>query len=224
MAKEKNDSGEKPLVETPIHREAISIPKVDSQTFTVEIEGITPLVVCRWSEKARQQMADAQGKKARGAKAAKNPEEDYRSSLYVSTEGWTGVPAGGIKGCLVNACRAVDGLPMTLAKRMIFVMGQGQTADGQELVRIYGEHHLWMNPVRIAGGTADLRYRGRYDTWSAILEINYLKNIVSMEQICSLINLAGFVEGLCEWRPGSPKNNTGNMGRFRIKDKGQQTL
>jgi hypothetical protein len=118
---------------------------------------------------------------------------------------------------------------------MIFVASQGETPSGTQLIRITGQpKHLasppeefkegvetwpenWRNPVKIAQGKMDLRYRARYWPWSATFEIHFLANIVSASQVLNLVNLAGTVEGLCEWRPGSPKNNTGDCGRFRVE-------
>ncbi len=201
----------------PPENVSIVIERIQPKIIEVEIVGTTPLLVCAWSHKAKQQMLDKQMKKAAKGREAKNPEADYLASRYVSTEGWDGVPAGGIKGCLVGACRAVDGLPMTLAKRMVFVRSQGVTKDGQELVRIYGEHEMNQAMVRIDSGTADIRFRALYRQWSMKLEVEFLSSVISAEQVCNLLELAGFIEGLCEHRPGSPKSCTGNNGRFAIK-------
>jgi hypothetical protein len=107
---------------------------------------------------------------------------------------------------------------MTLAKRMLFVVGQGVTKEGQELVRIYGDHEMHEAMVRIDnGGTADIRFRAIYRKWSAKIQIQYLSSVISAEQVCNLVELAGFVEGWCEHRPGSPKSNTGSNGRFQVR-------
>ncbi len=198
--------------------ERILIAPIAPKILEVEIEGISPLLVHAWSQKAITQISDKQTGKARGKKAPKVPLDEYNASRYISTEGWDGVPAGGIKGCLVNACRAVEGLPMTLAKRMIFIKGQGQDAKGKSLVRIIGEPKMDEAMVRIDNGnTVDLRYRAIYMPWSMKLEIEFLSNIISAEMLVNLLNMAGFVEGLCEWRPGSPKNCTGELGRFKVR-------
>jgi hypothetical protein len=198
--------------------ESFVIERIQPQIIQVEIVGSAPLLVCAWSEKAKRQMLDKQMKKANKAKEAKDPDADVLASRYISTDGWDGIPAGGVKGCLVAACRAIDGLPMTVAKRMIFVRNQGYTKDGLGLVRIFGDWQKHQAMVRIDNGsTADIRFRACYPTWSMKLEIEFLKNIISAEQILNLVETAGFVEGLCEHRPGSPKSNTGGNGRFCIK-------
>jgi hypothetical protein len=196
----------------------IVIEPIRPQIVQIPIIGVTPLVVCAWSEKARRQMLDKQMKKASRGKEAKDPHADYMASRYLSTEGWDGIPAGGVKGALVNACRAVDGLPMTLAKRMVFVRSQGMTAKGQGLVKVEGTPEMHEGMVRLDnGGTADIRFRAMFKQWSALLEIEFLSSVISAEQVCNLVELAGYIEGLCEHRPGSPKSCTGDWGRFKIQ-------
>mgnify|MGYP003393138326 CR=1 FL=1 len=203
----------------------VVIERIQPSVIELEVIGTTQLLVCAWSFKAKKQMLDKQMKKATRGKEAKNPEEDYKNSRYQAVDPngeylWDGIPAGGVKGCLVNACRAVDGLPMTLAKRMVFVRSQGFTKDGQGLVRVYGEHKMHEGMVRIDnGGTADIRFRAVYPQWSLKLQIEFLSSVISAEQVCNLVELAGFIEGLCEHRPGAPKSNTGDNGRFMIKER-----
>ena len=195
----------------------INIPRINVQTVRLEVVGISPLVVCNWSQKAMQMMLDKQMKKPNQGRNAKNPEEDYKASLYTSTEGWTGVPAHGVKAGLVNACRMVDGLPMTMAKRILYVPPQGYTDSNSGLVRIHGEHKMWENHTRLESGVADIRFRAMYEKWSALFEIEFIQNQISAEQVANLVELCGRCEGWCEWRPGSPKSNSGTFGMFEVK-------
>lgn len=197
--------------------EQIVILPIRPKIIELTIVGTTPLMVCAWSHKAKQQMRDKQMGAAKKGREPKVPHDDYLASLYTSTEGWTGIPAGGMKGCLVNSCRGLD-LPMTVAKRMLFVRSQGVTAEGQQLVRVHGRHEMNESMVRIDnGGTADIRYRALYREWSITLEIEFLSDMISATQVANLVERAGFIEGLCEHRPGAPKSVTGNNGRFMIK-------
>lgn len=196
----------------------IVIAPIEIKLMQITIEGITPLIVHNWSEKARKEMRDKQQKKANKAREAKDPQAEYLAALYTHEEGWTGIPASGVKGCLVNACRMVNGLPMTLAKRMLYVHADATNAKGQDLVRVYGEHEMHEANVRLESGTADLRYRPIYKKWEIPLTIQYIANVVSAEQVANLINMAGMCEGLCEHRPGSPKSNTGTNGMFKIRE------
>ena len=196
---------------------AIIVHPIQVEIARLNIVGMSPLIVHRWSEKAKKMILDTQMKRAKTAKVAKDPEQDFNDSRYISTEGWDGIPAGGFKACLVNAGRLIDGLDMTMARRLFFVQPQGFTKDGVVLIKIDGTPENFESMVRIAMGTADIRFRAMYREWNAVVLIEFMKNQISREQLVNLIEVAGWGEGLCEWRPGAPKSNTGSYGRFSIK-------
>jgi hypothetical protein len=226
-----NRIAEKKAKDTVVIGNHIEIPAPKVAVVKLEIEGISPLVVCNWSDKALRMIREKQTRTVKSApREPKDPVSDYRSAFYLSEEGewkgegaeakwtgWTGIPACGFKGALVNACRAVDNLPMTVAKRVLYVYPDGVSKRGQDLIRIYGDYEMNESPVRIDnGGTADLRYRPMYKKWRMKLAIEYLENMLTDQQVANLVQLAGRFEGLCEWRPGAPKSTTGHQGRFKI--------
>ena len=61
----------------------IQLPRFDLRTMEVKLIGDAPLICHAWSEKAKKEMLGKQMKKAKEAKAAKDPEQDFRDSLYV---------------------------------------------------------------------------------------------------------------------------------------------
>jgi len=188
----------------------VTIQSLKLETVKVPIKGITPLIVHNWSAKAKRQMLEKQmaGKNApKAKKEPKDPEADYKASLYLMPDGKPGFPAPGFKAAIVGACRMFDGLPMTLAKTIIRVNGY--------LVRIEGEHHMREDPVRLETGVADLRYRAEFPEWSATLSITFNANILKVEDIISLVNAAGMV-GIGEWRPSAPKVLSGTYGCFEV--------
>jgi GntR family transcriptional regulator len=56
--------------------------------------------------------------------------------------------------------------------------------------------------VRVGMGTADIRYRGEFTTWSMDLPIRYNARAVSVEQLVLIFDAGGFGTGIGEWRPG----------------------
>ena len=194
----------------------VMIPKPDIRTVEIPVIGDSRLVVHKWSKKAIQMMLDSQTGKANKKKEPKSPEKDFKDSLYVSTEGWYGVPCTAFKGSVVAACRYVDGFPMTQARGIIFVLPDGVDDDGNDLVRIEGDGpHPREDMVRIAMGKADIRYRGEFRTWRATPQVEFNTNVITMEQLVNLFNLAGHHVGVGEGRPGSPKTSM-DWGRFHI--------
>lgn len=207
----------------------IVIRKPRVEVVVAEIKGNRPLLVHAWSAKAKRMMLEAQsvrqgdpaakGKGKKGAREPKNPEDDFNGSRYISTEGWDGVPSVAFKAAMVGACRQVEGVTMSLAKRLIFVESDGMTADNVDLVRIVGEPRMHEGMVRVGSGlnkTADIRYRALYWPWSATVRIRFNANMVSPDAIFNLLMIAGISEGICDWRPSAPQVDTGNYGTWDV--------
>jgi hypothetical protein len=192
--------------------------------------GDSSLVSHRWSKKAKQEMLDKQMKKAKQAKAAKNPAMDYAESLYLyNTElqdedevyrriaggDTSGVefcfPSVAFKSAAVSACRFADGVAMTQARGAFHVM------DEYTKIETSGPY-MREDMVMIGKGTtADLRYRGEFRDWKATLKIDYNVNAFSPEQIMNLFNIAGFGVGVGEWRP----EKNGSHGLFHVASTGE---
>lgn len=188
----------------------IEIPKVEIAMVKFRVRGIAPLIVSRFSEKAKQMMLEKQMKKASAGKEAKNPVEQYENSLYKFADGKrTGFPAVGFKAAMVRGGKQL-GLTMTDLRGRFHVM-----ADEGDLVEIHGEPHMREDMVRLATGVADIRFRGEYYAgWEAELTIQYFKNAISAEQLAQLLSIAGFSCGIGEWRP--EKSNSGSFGLFEL--------
>jgi hypothetical protein len=182
----------------------VQVPKIDVRTLEIRLIGDSPLICHAWSEKAKKQMLDKQMKKAKTAKEAKDPQKDYEESLYKHPDGGYGFPCVGFKAAAVGACRFSDGIKMTEARGAFHVVG--------ELAKIEGEPTMREDMVKMAMGTADIRYRGQFDPWATVLTISYNASAFSPEQICNLFNLAGFGVGVGEWRP----ERDGSYGRFHV--------
>ena len=82
-----------------------------------------------------------------------------------------------------------------------------------ELVAIEGEPSMREDMVRVGMGTADLRYRPEFKSWSISLPIEYNADAITLEQIVNLVNLAGFGVGIGEWRP----ERDGQYGMFHAE-------
>lgn len=185
----------------------VEIRPFDVDTVSIRIKGVTPLIVHKWSDKAKQMMLDTQMGKAKAKRPLKDPEQDYEDSMYKTEDGSTGFPATGFKAAIVGACRMIDGLPMTQAKIAIRVNG--------DIVKINGQPRMREDMVRLQTGVADIRYRAEYPEWSATLSITYNKGMISLEQLVNLLNAAGF-GGIGEWRPSAPKSASGSYGCFEV--------
>lgn len=182
----------------------IVIPSIRIQRLKVTLIGDSPLICHAWSEKAKKQMLDKQMKKAKTAKEAKDPERDFKDSLYPYPGGGYGFPCVAFKSAAVGACRFSDGIKMTAARGAFHVDG--------ELAKIEGSPEMREDMVRVGMGTADIRYRGEFKNWRTTLTVSYNADAFSQEQIVNLFNIAGFGVGVGEWRP----EKDGSYGRFHV--------
>lgn len=196
--------GEQPKRPRASESTPVSIPKLDIKLASIKLVGDSPLIVHAWSEKSKRMMLDKQMKKPTPNKEAKNPEEDYRQSLYIHPDGGYGFPSVGFKSSAVDACSQIDGMTKVQTRGAFHVIG--------DLVKIDGDPTPREDMVRVGMGTADIRYRGEFKTWSCRIDIRYNANVMTLPQIVNLFNTAGFAVGVGEWRP----ERNGSFGMFHV--------
>ena len=188
----------------------INLKRIALQTLRIPIIGISELIVHQWSEKAKRQMLEKQ--MAPGIKSkreAKYPIADYEATKYKMPDGSDGFPSVAFKQAMVDALRFYEGVTMVMGKMAFFVEG--------DLVKIEGEPRMREDMVRLETGVADIRHRAGYPNWSAMLTITYNPELLTAESVLALVDAAGRMVGIGEWRPSS-KKRTGPYGRFQVDD------
>jgi hypothetical protein len=193
--------------------EALVLRRLDVRIIEVPIRGTAPLIVNRWSEKAKQAMLDAQQSSVRKKKEPKDPEALFQASMYRLADGRHGFPATGFKAAIVGAIRHFEGMTLVLGKQSLFVAGEGN----QQLVPIEfeGEPIMREDTPRNASGVADLRYRASYWPWFATLRVKYVHSVLAPSSVIALVE-AGGLGGIGDWRPSAPKSLTGTFGTFEV--------
>ena len=204
------------MAKTPII--SIRPPNIDNVSF--DIYGTQPLIQHKWSEKAKRQMLDKQMKKAPVGKEPKDPEQDFKDSLYLCSDGKHpdgpyGFPAVGFKSAAVRAAKQVPDMTMTDAKAWFYVI-----PDDGELVRINGSSPVMREDMVKIQQTTDIRFRGQFNEWSVRLNVKYNKDQISSEQLLNLFELAGFSCGIGEWR----MERGGTFGTFTLIPPAEQKL
>ncbi len=191
---------------------ALSLQRIERQIALIDIRGTAPLIVHRWSEKAKKQMLDSQqGRKT--PKEAKNPEADYASSMYRFDDGRHGFPVTAYKAATVKGGARAFGksVKMTELRQALVFLPDGIGTDGMQLTEIHGEPRMREDMVRVGMGTADIRYRAEYPEWAATLRVEFMPNLVDLGTIAALID-AGGSNGVGEWRP----EKNGSFGTFEV--------
>lgn len=183
--------------------EVLELPELRVARVNLELEGSSPLIVHRWSEKAKASMLAKQTKQATAGKAAKDPQQDYEESIYYTEDGAYGFPSVAYKAAMVRA-------GTYLGHKMTFLRGAFHI--GGELVPLKGDPEMREDMVRVGNGVADIRYRAQFWPWSAVVPVDLNTAAISLEQLVGLAHMAGFAVGIGEWRP----EKDGSYGRFTI--------
>lgn len=192
----------------------VTIPPLEFKLADITIEGDTPLLVNKFSEKSRREIEEKSTKKAMKKKDFGAPEEQMKEALYVidAKKEIYGVPAGGLKLCAVSAASFVDGVKKTHLRGAFQIIN-----DIQGLIPINGDKPTLDGRIVRVGNFGNkkpcTRYRPRFDNWSITFRIKYNPRMVSVDQLLNLYENAGFAVGLCEHRP----EKNGNLGMFHVK-------
>ena len=189
----------------------IVIDRIAAETLRIPIVGTTPLIVHRFSEKAKRMMLDAsQGRKA--PKLPKNPQEEYEAASYRFEDGGYGFPVIGFKAATVGAARFYGkNVTMTMLRQCMFFQGE-IGIDGQQLARIGGEPRMREDVVRVGMGGTDLRYRPEFREWRTELTVVYVTSMLTRNSLLSLIDAGGMGVGIGDWRP----ERKGDFGTYQI--------
>lgn len=204
----------------------IQAPKMAVATF--EIEGSSPYMQCRMSQKALNTMREKQSLGSQAKKGKKREprdfDADYEGAFHRSEDGWCGIPAAAFRSAMIDVCRVV-GFKMTLAKMSVFVLPDGFDAvDGLPLVRIYGrEPERTEMAVRNQTGVVDIRARPMWRAgWKAQVRIRYDTDQFSREDVAHLLLRAGLQCGLGEGRAFSKESYGMGFGEFTIAGASQE--
>lgn len=197
----------------------LSVPTSPRSLLELTLVGVSPLVVHRFSTKARNEIATKQQKLAKLPKAARDPEAEFEDALYMFDDGGYGIPTGAIAEAIVNA--SVDVMPKkkSMIRRNLWVEDDGFDArENRGLIRLTGEPKMREDVVRLAGisRTADLRYRPEFDPWKMTVRVRFDANMLEPDQVMQLAMIAGESIGLCEGRP--EKTLAMGWGKFRIEN------
>lgn len=206
------------------NEQVVTIPALDIRTATVKIVGDSPLIMHKWSEKAKKEILDKQMKKAKSkGHDAKDPFADFISSMYwLDGEPENKTPEGfaaaledgarfGFPSTAVKAAAVAAAYRAGITKNMVSMNGAFHILG--EFVEIHGEPVMREDMVKVGMGVADIRYRGEFPEWWSSFTVRYNAAVLSLEQHINMINMGGFACGIGEWRA----EKGGVYGSFHVE-------
>jgi hypothetical protein len=203
------------------------IPGVKTMTLTTLIVGTAPMIAHQFDQKVIGSIRDKHMGKASEGREAKDPEANFEAARYRLSDGGDGVPAGGIKAAISSGFPKGSGVTLKSAKSLRVIADDPRT----NLVRIVGPANrhdelpieaqgrwprMREDVVRNQTGVVDIRHRPEYWPWAMQISVQYLPSMISASQLLQGIAMAGHIDGLCEWRPGSKESKSGTYGTWAL--------
>jgi len=204
VAKSKNDAQQEVLIE-----------ELKTGQASVQIIGTSPLICNAMSAKARHELLMPKGRKTAADKAQTlkhNPPQEFIDSCYRRIgKGPTRIifPAAAVKSAICNAALEVQGAKKAQIGRLVWVEG--------DYLDIYGVPELLMRITRSAdmNKTPDVRTRAILRQWTCSVKLNFVEPTMNAVSLCRLLETAGLVIGIGDFRQEKGK---GNYGQFRTCD------
>lgn len=195
----------------------------------IMVQGTSPLVQNKFSNKAKETMmktmaTEAGDKKSKAARSARNYKEDWLNAQHLTKDGMHGIPCVAIKAAMIRACKAAK-VVMTDAKLALFIVPDGFDKDaGTPLIRLLKEDgsddieepKVHEASVRNANGGTDIRVRPMWETWSAIVQIDFDADMISATSVVNLLDRAGKQVGVGEGRNFSTASCGQGWGSFQV--------
>jgi hypothetical protein len=195
----------------------IVIKRVGTERLLIPIVGTAPLIVHRWSEKARRELLESQ----QGIKKVKtplDPQAEYEASSYrIQVDGQEetyGFPALGFKAATVETFRFFDkSVTKVMLQQSLFFKGVFSKSEPMSLVKIEGDPEMREDIVTVGMGTQP-RYRATFIEWRATLDVRYVTATLNRDTVLNLVDSGGSFVGGGEWRP----EKSGESGTYEVDE------
>lgn len=221
--------------------QVITINPIKMQKAKITLVGDTPLLVHKWSEKAKKEILEREQKtsKEKKAKKPREPFAEFMDAAYWITPepeektpeafeealaqgAQFGFPVIAIKQAALAACYRAGIIPNQVGMKCSFYLNavgvDAKHHSGTELALIRSDKPpiFREDNVNVGGASkgADLRYRPAYEDWKIDLVVTLIDTgVFSMDSIIQAINLGGQMNGIGEWR----MEKDGDFGRFHVE-------
>lgn len=199
----------------------IEVKEINPKRIIVTIEGDSDLVLNKMNDVATKQLTDQRKDKA---KSLEKPNE--WEQIITAMHWLNGKPIEFTEESLVDAlknnapCLTAFGLKKSFGQAVVrneisqyatkFDASVNVIGKGDGLVPIsFAEHHVDEKLMSPKKGAPVLVRLNRFSGWKADIELSYIDNVYSEEQLINIINLAGFGLGI-----GSGRSS--GYGRYHV--------
>jgi hypothetical protein len=191
----------------------VELTELQTRRFDFCLLGKTPLLMNRFSEKARREMMLPALKKNRAEKSSSlkhDPIQEYRAAAYrnrdSNSNAFFHMPTGAFHKAIGQAAIDIPGQAKSVMLRL--------TSISSINVDLFGIPTLHISMTRSGGMNAvpDMRTRPCFREWACVVSFEVVSTLVSQRQITLLLGAAGNICGVGDWRP----QKGGSYGKFEI--------
>ena len=176
------------------------------------IEGVTPLLTCRFTDEAAGKATDGTGGALVGAKAT--PHEQASASRYLDESGKEIIPQPNLFRCIMDG-----GIFFKAGKSKVTTQKSSMIPACLDMAEAYYpllHKQPWKvdtRPVRIpATGGRILRHRACFDDWALEFEMVLDETMLSAKLMREIVDASGKRIGIGDFRPGCK----GPFGKFVV--------
>lgn len=191
----------------------IEIAPIQMGRLVCHVVGDTPMIMHRFSKKAREQLLFPKGR-ANAAEKAENlkhdPLTEYRECIYRnrsdSEPTAVHLPADAFSKAIAAAALDLPGASKSQILRLVSI--------SSTQINVFGVPRMTMDMVRSSdmAKTPDVRTRAIFPEWATSIEVQFVSTLLKEGQIVNLLAAAGMIVGIGDWRP----QKGGAYGKFRI--------
>lgn len=181
------------------------------KTFEVEIRGVTPLLVHRFTEAAEYGKATR-----RIISEMVDPREEARKNAYIAADGTFYLSAFAIQNAMASAGSNHKQRGSRKSLRFVVPSAVRMTTDTLTILNGVGaakDFEIDSRPVTIPATKGRImRHRPRFDQWGMKFNLTVNENLLAPETAHQLLNEAGQSIGIGDFRP----EKRGPFGTFRV--------
>lgn len=176
----------------------------------VTIEGVTPLLMNRYTEEAQQKATSSSGSSIVGDKGTGRAQAEKK--LYTH-DGVVGIPQPNLFRCIIDAGKYFKYGKSKVTTQNSSIIPACVDVAGAFLPLEHSEWEVDARPVRIPStGGRILAYRPSFEKWALTFEVDLDTSIMSESFFREIVDAAGKRVGLGDFRP----DRKGPFGKFVV--------
>ena len=187
----------------------VDIVPINIKQTVFKIEGKSPLLMDKMPEEVLQAIQDKQTGKGKTGKTTRDIKAETFRAVHILPDGSVGFPSLGFTAGMIESTSFVG--DSKFSKKLIRGLRVLNSVNGLIPIKFKTQD---VNKHNVGSNT---KYSPQFNDWSCELELQFDANNLSIQDIATLINYAGFYYGIGMWSPRCKSG--GNYGMYALAKK-----